>query len=706
MSAGIHGPAPEVVAGPGTITAIRGLTFAISDELGDIDDGAAGLFAHDARHLSRLELTIGGAPLQRLGAGLVRPDLAHFRGYALLARRHADPPLECERRRHVLATGMVERISLTSWVPGDVEVEVGLGLGADFVDIFEVRRLMGEPGPRPPAALVSHRRGTIVLPSGGSRTTRVRLTPPPDGVDDGGVARWRASLRRGRPWSLEVRVRADGTPLDGRRPRARRPLTGPPPPAVATEPEALAAACGRSLADVRALALTDWLDPSRTVLAAGIPWFVALFGRDSLIAAHQARAFLPRLMLDTLEALAARQGRLDDPGNGEQVGKILHEVRLTDRPWLGEGTTRGSRPYYGSIDATPLFLILLGEAWRWGAPRESLVALLPAARAAAEWMRGPGDPDGDGFLEYAAGGGARALSNQGWKDSENAVQFADGSQAEGPIVLVEVQGYALRARRELARVLAWLGDDRSAARLDDEADALRARIRASFWMPGADGGPGMYALALDGAKRVVDAESSNMGHLLWCDVPDDDEAVQVAERLTSPDMASGWGLRTLSAGMSGFNPISYHCGSVWPHDTAIACEGLRRYGLDAAAMRLAGSLIDALGPFEGRLPELFGGHARLVGGFPVPYPTACRPQAWAAGVPLSFVPMLLGLRPHAPSRLVALAPVLPGGVRSLEVRGIAMPGGALSVSIDEHGLHLLEVPPGLRVEVSAPPLAP
>jgi glycogen debranching enzyme len=694
-------PAVEVLAGPGTITAIRGLTFAISDELGDIDDGAAGLFAHDARHLSRLELTIDGARLQRLGAGLVRPDLAHFRTYALLPRRHPDPPLECERRRHVLATGMVERISLTSWFPEAVEVEVGLALGADFADIFEVRRLAEEPS-APPTAVVSHRRGTIVLPSGGARCTRVRLSPPPDRLGTDDLARWRVILHRGRPWELEVRFRIEGSPLDEPRPPALRPSSNDPSPGVSTEPEALAAACGRSQADLRALSLTDWLDPSRTVMAAGIPWFVALFGRDSLIAAHQARAFLPRLMLDTLQALAARQGRVDDPGNGEQPGKILHEVRLTDRPWLGEGTTRGARPYYGSIDATPLFLILLGEAWRWGASREALAALLPAARAAAEWMRGPGDPDGDGFLEYHART-TRALSNQGWKDSENAVQFADGTRAEGPIALVEVQGYASRARRELAGVLSWLGDDAGAARLDDEADALRARIRESFWVPGSGGAPGLFALALDGEKRRVDAEASNMGHLLWCDVADHVQAAQVAERLTSPAMATGWGLRTLSSSMAGFNPISYHCGSVWPHDTAIACEGLRRYGLDAAAMRLAGGLIDALGPFEGRLPELFGGHARAPGDFPVPYPTACRPQAWAAGVPLSFVPLLLGLQPHAPTGLVCLAPVLPDSVRSIEVHGIAVAGGALSVSVDEDGTHLLDVPAGLRVEITAAP---
>ena len=288
-------------------------------------------------------------------------------------------------------------------------------------------------------------------------------------------------------------------------------------------------------------------------------------------------------MIDTLAALAARQGRVTDPGNEEQPGKILHEVRLTPRAWLGEGTIGGARPYFGSIDSTPLFLILYGTAMRWGASRGELLALLPAATAALDWIRGPGDPDGDGLLEYRASG-PRSLSNQSWKDSEDAVQFPDGTLAEGAIAMVEVQGYAHRARRELAQVLRHLGHDATADALDAEAAPLRRLIRDRYWIAGPEGGPGYFALALDGGKRRVDSVASNMGHLLWCDVPSQEEAAQVAAHLAGSEMASGWGLRTLSSAMAGFNPISYHVGSVWPHDTALACEGLRRYGLDAAAL--------------------------------------------------------------------------------------------------------------------------
>ena len=231
-------------------------------------------------------------------------------------------------------------------------------------------------------------------------------------------------------------------------------------------------------------------------------------------------------------------------------------------------------------------------------------------------------------------------------------------------------------------------------------------MRERFWCPAEAGRPGFYALALDGEKRRVDSIASNMGHLLWCGVPDHDEAGQIARHLVGEGLASGWGLRTLSAEMAGYNPISYHVGSVWPHDTAIACEGLRRYGLDRAAMRLVGDLLDALALFEDRLPELFGGHPRAESEFPVPYPTACRPQAWAAGVPLSFVPLLLGLEPDVPAGTVSLNPVLPAAVSSLEVRGIPLPGGRLSVAFDAQGTHIIEAPAALRVELGPTPGRP
>jgi glycogen debranching enzyme len=694
-AAGEH---PQLLAGPDAVTVISGGTFVISDESLDVGPGPQGLIARDTRHLARLELRVGGLPAVHLATARMGPDAVRFHGY-LASNGAPDPTVEVERTRRVVDGGMHDEIRLLSWAAEPADLVVTLRFGCDFADIFEVRRMGG-------AELVDGRAEARVLSGGevefrsGGLGTRLRLHPAPDAIEADG-AEWRVRLERGAPLRLTAAARVAGISPEAAdigvyRRRATRPAA-----TVAADPPDLSRACARSMADLASLTMRDLQDPRRRLIAAGIPWFVALFGRDSLIVSHQMRAFEPGQMLSTLRALAARQGRTVDPGSEEEPGKILHEVRLTERPWLGEGTAAGARPYYGSIDATPLFLMLLGEAWRWGCDRPALAALLPAARAALAWMRGHGDPDGDGLIEYAPRG-ARSLSNQAWKDSVDAVQHPDGTLAEGPIAMVEVQGYAVRARRELAAVLAGLGHDEEAADLLAEAERLADLVRRRYWIPGGGGRPGFFALALDGAKRPVASVASNMGHLLWCDVPTVEQAGQVARHLTSAAMASGWGLRTLSAEMAGFNPLSYHVGSVWPHDTAIACEGLRRYGLDEAALRLADDLAAASRAFDDALPELFGGHPRGDAAFPIPYPTACRPQAWAAGVPLALVPTLLGLEPRVPEGTIALNPVLPPSIRRLEVRDIPFPSGRLSVALEPGGVRLIAVPPGLAVELRPP----
>ncbi len=690
---------PSILAGTGTLTLIDGLTFAISNASGDIEGGLDGLIADDTRHLSRLAVRVEGAPVRHLGAALLAPGSARFRGIVAPVHGFPDAPLEVDRRRRVSAGVLGDDLVLSWWAESPRDVSVRIEVGADFADIFQIRQLETDPATTP-----AHMHAEP-MPDGmrfaddeTGLATNVRFSPPPDSCRIA-EAHWGPRLRRGEPWHLRVTVRTENAA--NAEPRSPRPVSpgGQGDVLVRSEPTDLARACRRSLADLDALSLPDSMDAGRRLVAAGIPWFVALFGRDSLVAGHQARAFFPAQMLDTLGALAARQGRASNLGNEEEPGKILHEVRLTPRPWLGHGTTAGARPYFGSIDATPLFLILLGTAFRWGAPRAAIEELLPAARAALAWIRGPGDPDGDGLLEYRPTG-SRSLSNQSWKDSENAVQFPDGALARGPIAMVEVQGYAYRARRELAEVLRHLGHEREAATLDAEADSLRRLIRERYWCDGADGAPGFFALALDGDKHRVASVASNMGHLLWCDVPSDQEAAEVARHLVGPALASGWGLRTLSQRMAGFNPISYHVGSVWPHDTALACEGLRRFGLDEPAMRLAGDLMEALPPFDHRLPELFGGHEREPGDVPVPYPSACRPQAWAAGVPLQLATMFLGLEPHVPEGRVSLSPALPTGLSALEVRDIPFQGGPLSVRVDRAaGTQIIESPGDLVVEL-------
>ncbi|WP_217920726.1 amylo-alpha-1,6-glucosidase [Miltoncostaea oceani] len=695
------GPAAGGAVSSDPVTLVNGLSFALSDASGAMGDGASGLLVRDTRHLSRLETRVSGRRPTHLVAAVSSPTTARFHSYCNVEGLGPDAPLEIERRRTVSPDGMDESFVLRLWGAGRARLELMIDVDCDFADIFEVRRLrlggdLARTAPPPTPAEEGLRFADPSL----ALETRVRFDPPPDRLD-AGRASWDVELTGGETRTVRLRVRASG----GRDELAEEPAGYPAPPAsagVRSDPPAFGRACRHGAADRATLAIPDALDPGRRLIAAGIPWFVALFGRDSLIAGHQARAFDLHGLRDTLHGLAARQGVRDDPENDEQPGKILHEVRLTRRDWLGSGTAGGERPYYGSVDATPLFLMMLGEARRWGLDRGSVEPLLPAARRALAWMRGPGDPDGDGLLEYAPLG-ARSLGNQAWKDSENAVQFPDGSLAEGPIAMVEVQGYAYRARVELARTLAWVGDDAAASDLLDEAARTRAAIRERYWVPGEGGTPGFFALALDGRKRPVPAATSNMGHLLWCDVPTPAQAAHVAAHIRGAALSSGWGLRTLSSDMAGFNPISYHAGSVWPHDTAIACEGLRRYGLHGAAVDLAGALIDAATAFDGRLPELFGGHRREPGDVPIPYPNACRPQAWAAGVPLALATTLLGLEPDIPDGRITIDPVLPANLRSLEVHGMTFPGGVLSVDVTHRGPRLASVPAGIAVELAARP---
>jgi glycogen debranching enzyme len=685
------------------VTLIDGLSFVISDESGEMPPGPHGLIVRDTRHLSRLALSVAGLPPAHLAAALASASAARFHAYVGLEGWGPAAPRATARRRRVTADGLDEEIILRLWAVDHVRVSLALETACDFADIFDVRRMrVGRTGSRPSApAAVDGDALAFIDPQGGL-TTRVAFDRPPEMMDPAGHAEWTADLERGGTWRLGLTVRAGGGGAE--RVALGRPALdreAPRPTIVRSEPPTLARACRRSTADLDALSMPDALDPSRRLLAAGIPWFVALFGRDSIIASHHGRLLDVARIAETLEALAARQGTVDDPANDEQPGKILHEVRLTLHEWLGSGTTGGARPYFGSIDSTPLFLMLYGTALRWGAEPAALRRLAPAAWRALEWMRRHGDPDGDGLLEYRPTG-PRSLVNQSWKDSENAIQFPDGTLAEGPIATVEVQGYAYRARRDLAEVLAWMGEGAEAAALVAEAEALRETIRERYWVEGSGGGPGYFAMALDGDKRRVDSVASNMGHLLWCGVPSPEEAREVAEHLTRPAMASGWGLRTLSSDTVGFNPISYHAGSVWPHDSAIACEGLRRYGLDEAAMRLAADLIDASAHFAGRLPELYGGHARAPGDVPIPYPSACRPQAWAAAVPPSLTAVMLGLEPNVPRGRIVIDPVLPHNVRSLDVRNVRFPGGVLSIEVDRRGPRLLEVPAGTVVELGGP----
>jgi glycogen debranching enzyme len=430
--------------------------------------------------------------------------------------------------------------------------------------------------------------------------------------------------------------------------------------------------------DLGALLMHDETGRGRPFVAAGAPWFMTLFGRDSLLTAWMALPLNVGLAVGTLQHLAAAQGRRVDPITEEEPGRIMHEIR---RGPASDDTLGGNR-YYGSVDATPLFVMLLAECWRWGAAETAVRALLPAADAALAWAERYGDRDGDGFVEYQRATD-RGLINQGWKDSFNGVNDASGRAAEPPIALCEVQGYLYAALMSRAEIAETLGDAAQAARLRERAKELRVKFLDAFWLPKQ----GWYAIALDRYKCPVDALTSNIAHCLWTGIASDEHAAAIVERLSGPEMDSGFGLRTLATTMGAYNPMSYHNGSVWPHDTAIAVAGMLRYrhvpGAVALAEHLASGLLDAAETFGGRLPELFCGFPRSQFHFPVPYPTSCSPQAWASAAPLLLLRSFLGLDPHVPQRKLSVSAHLPTAWGRIALTDLRL--GGLTVHLEAEG---------------------
>ena len=413
------------------------------------------------------------------------------------------------------------------------------------------------------------------------------------------------------------------------------------------------------------------------IIAAGIPWYMTLFGRDSLITAYQALPYFPAAAKGTLRALARLQGTHVDRLRAEEPGKILHEYRSPT--FTGFQDSAAMFPYFGTIDATPLFLQLLADVYRVTGDLELARELHENALRALDWMARYGDRDGDGYLEYLREAEV-GLENQGWKDAGDALRHRDGRLAQPPIALCEVQGYVYAAKVGMAEVFAALGDTKRAERLAEEAAELKARFNRDFWMEER----GCFAFALNGAKRQVDALTSNAGQVLWSGIADAEKARVVAARLVSPELFSGWGVRTMATTEGGYNPISYHNGSVWPHDTSLIVAGLARYGCVDEARRIAAGMFAALdfSP-DGRLPELFAGYSATEAPFPVEYPTACRPQAWAAGSIFLLLSVMAGADPSA--RAGANVAFLPATLGHVRLRDIWVGGQQVEVEVWRDG---------------------
>jgi glycogen debranching enzyme len=462
----------------------------------------------------------------------------------------------------------------------------------------------------------------------------------------------------------------------------------------------LAHAIDTAVDDIGSLIIEDPRHPESPVVAAGAPWFMALFGRDSLLTSYMSLIVDPALAVGVAQTLARLQGARENAATEEQPGRILHEVRF--------GSTGGTdmddgHIYYGTADATPLFVVLVGELSRWGVQRSVVDALLPHVDRALDWIDRFGDRDGDGYVEYERLN-PEGLANQGWKDSWDGISGVDGTLAEAPVALAEVQGYVYAAYLARAGLAIERGDGLTARHYEQKAAALRTAFNRDFWLTER----GWYAVALDGKKQPVDALASNMGHCLWSGIIDETHAPSVAAHLTSPEMLSGWGLRTLATNMDRYNPLSYHNGSVWPHDSAIVAAGLMRYGFVEAATTIISALLDAATVNGGRLPELYAGLDREDLPVPVAYPTSCSPQAWSSAAALLMLRTLLRLEPDMGAGRFLVSPV--GGVECLGDVEIVFAGarvrigrgadGELAVSGLPEGVAVSNAP--LRTDVGRP----
>jgi glycogen debranching enzyme len=639
-------------------------------------DGFEGIYHRDIRLVSRFALTVDDAepPLAAAArSGAAAADRVH-----VLASDASGSPTALLRCRRTVGAAVREDWTVTVYEGEPQHRRLRLHLESDLADLLKQRYAVNIQPP-----LDYHRVDAGALSADGERFgVLITFTGSPPRVEDG-VLVWDVDAEPGRPWTAGVTF----SPREGGRavPQPADPSVPAPRLRVASAATRWQAATASSLADLDGLRVAV-PDLGLSYLGAGAPWFLALFGRDTLLTGWSSLIGGAALGLSSLEALARYQGREHDERTLEQPGRILHELRTGGASVFG---LPPGRPYYGTVDASPLFVLLLDEVLRWGADRERVTALLPAARAALEWCVEHGDLDGDGYVEYQSD--PRGLGNQGWKDSGDSMVHADGSQAPAPIALAEVQAYLFGAYRALASLEERVGDPARAPALRASAEKLRAAFAADFWLPES----GVVAMALDAGKRPLAVASSNMGHCLWTGLLDDDIAGLVADRLAAPDLMAAWGLRTLGSGEATYGPLSYHRGSIWPHDTAIAAAGLMRYGHVTPALRLAEGLLAAAERFGWRLPELFGGLDAAEVPYPVPYPVACSPQAWSAAAPLLLLRTVLRLEPDVPAGRVALAPVLPGDVE-LAV-SIPLAGDTLSLRVRGTTFEVLACPDGIDI---------
>jgi glycogen debranching enzyme len=653
---------------------LDGNTFVVSDERGDIEASTTdptGLFSYDMRFLSTWVLTVNDLRLNALSTD----DLQYFEARFFLVPAtgtvYIDPKLSVIRQRAV-GNGFHEELTIISHSDEPADLTVHIEAASDFADLFEVKDALKKLGvfdtrTEDGKLVLRYQRETF------SRETTISASEPAS-IDEHGLT-FNIQLEPHGTWTTDLDVVAvlPGSDLQtttqpkySRTNRKAKPnmqaglddwINGAPRLECDWEP--LKATYRRSLVDLAALRFSPRIAGGKSLPAAGLPWFMTMFGRDSIFTSLQALPFQSELAATTLQVLGGWQGTRIDDFRDEDPGRILHEMRYGEMAAFEE---RPHTPYYGSVDATPLYVILLDEYERWTGDRALVRELEREARAAINWIDEYADLMGNGYISYKRRNEKTGLENQSWKDSWNSISYADGRLPSFPRATCELQGYAYDAKIRAARLarLVWK-DPAYADRLEAEAADLKRRFNRDFWL--AD--RGYYALALDADGSQVDSLASNNGLLLWSGIVDANKAKSVVGHLMGPRLWSGWGVRTLAEGEGRYNPVGYHLGTVWPFDNSFIAWGLRRYGFKEEAARIAAGILDAAEVFEGRLPEAFGGYDRDLTKYPVKYPTACSPQAWSTGAPLLLLRTMLGLEPIGDHLIVD--PSLPTSIGHLEL---------------------------------------
>ncbi|MDO3702127.1 glycogen debranching N-terminal domain-containing protein [Micromonospora sp. C28SCA-DRY-2] len=681
-----------------TIRILDGNTFVVSEDTGDIEatpTEPTGLFSLDMRYLSTWVLTINGERLNALSYDDLQYYEARFFLVPGVATHYIDAKLSVIRERAV-GGSFREQLTILNHDEKPVDLEIRIDAAADFADLFQVKdEILNKKGElyseaEPDRLRLGYRRGNF-------KRETVICSSVPARYDRQGLA-YTVHLEPNEQWDTRIDVQTMAVGPGGRDLRMGLRAHGNErlalqhdleewlrnAPKVNTQHEELASTYRRSLIDLAALRFSPLSLGGATLPAAGLPWFMTMFGRDSILTCLQTLPFTPQLSQTTLRILAALQGTRFDDFRDEDPGRILHEMRYGETAAFEE---QPHTPYYGSVDATPLFVVLLDEYEKWTGDAALVKELEQESRAALKWVDDYADLVGNGYIWYERRNSDTGLENQCWKDSWDSVSYRDGKLPPFPRATCEVQGYAYDAKMRAARLAREFWDDPEYAdRLEREAAQLKERFNRDFWVEDGE----FYALALDPDGRQCDVLSSNIGHLLWSGIVDHERAEKIAQHLVGPRLFSGWGVRTLAEGEVRYNPIGYHNGTIWPFDNSFIAWGLRRYGFAEESAIIASGILDAARYFQGRLPEAFGGYPRELTKFPVEYPTACSPQAWSTGTPMLLLRTMLGLEPHEGH--LAVEPRLPVGMGRIEVLDI--PGRWGRVDAFARGRMEIEEPAG------------